>query len=33
MVVAGTGTGGTATGISRKLKEKLPNIVVCIIVV
>jgi len=28
MVVAGTGTGGTATGIARKLKEKLPNIVI-----
>jgi len=29
MVVAGAGTGGTLTGLSRKLKEKCPN---CIIV-
>ncbi|XP_051558459.1 cystathionine beta-synthase a isoform X2 [Myxocyprinus asiaticus] len=26
MLVAGTGTGGTITGIARKLKEKCPNI-------
>lgn len=29
MVVIGAGTGGTATGVGRKLKEKCPN---CIIV-
>jgi len=28
MVVIGAGTGGTVTGIGRKLKEKLPNITV-----
>ena len=26
MVVVGAGTGGTITGIARKLKEKIPNI-------
>ncbi len=26
MVVIGTGTGGTLTGVARKLKEKIPNI-------
>lgn len=26
MLVAGTGTGGTISGIARKLKEKVPNI-------
>jgi hypothetical protein len=25
MVVMGAGTGGTVTGIARKIKEKLPN--------
>ena len=25
MVVMGAGTGGTITGIARKIKEKLPN--------
>ncbi|GAA53379.1 cystathionine beta-synthase [Clonorchis sinensis] len=25
LIVAGAGTGGTATGLSRKLKEKIPN--------
>ena len=29
MVVLGAGTGGTITGIARKLKEKIPNIQVC----
>ena len=29
MIVIGAGTGGTVTGIGRKLKEKIPNIVVC----
>jgi len=28
MIVCGAGTGGTITGIARKLKEKLPNIIV-----
>jgi len=28
MLVAGVGTGGTITGIARKLKEMLPNIIV-----
>jgi len=28
MLVAGAGTGGTITGISRKLKEKNPNLIV-----
>ncbi len=26
MVVIGAGTGGTLTGVARKLKEKIPNI-------
>lgn len=26
MLVAGAGTGGTLTGVARKLKEKCPNI-------
>ena len=26
MIVAGVGTGGTITGVAKKLKEKLPNI-------
>ena len=26
MVVMGVGTGGTITGVSQKLKEKIPNI-------
>ena len=29
MIVVGAGTGGTVTGIARKLKEKIPNIKVC----
>ena len=28
MIVAGVGTGGTITGIAKKLKEKFPNIIV-----
>ena len=28
MIVAGAGTGGTLTGLARKLKEKVPNITV-----
>lgn len=28
MLVAGVGTGGTITGIARKLKEKCPDIIV-----
>ena len=28
MIVAGAGTGGTISGIARKLKEKLPEITV-----
>ncbi|KAM9327410.1 cystathionine beta-synthase a isoform 2-T2 [Pholidichthys leucotaenia] len=28
MLVAGAGTGGTVTGIARKLKEKCPNIII-----
>jgi len=28
MLVAGAGTGGTITGIARKLKEKNPNLIV-----
>merc|ERR1719197_211634 len=28
MVVIGAGTGGTVTGVARKLKEKLPNVIV-----
>ena len=30
MVVLGAGTGGTMTGISRKIKERCPNCKVCI---
>lgn len=26
MVVAGAGTGGTLTGVARKLKERCPNV-------
>ena len=26
MVVIGAGTGGTVTGIGRKMKEKMPNV-------
>lgn len=26
MVVVGTGTGGTMTGVARKIKERLPNV-------
>ena len=26
MIVVGAGTGGTVTGIARKLKEKIPSI-------
>lgn len=26
MLVAGAGTGGTITGVARKLKEKCPNV-------
>ena len=26
MVVIGAGTGGTVTGIGRKIKEKMPNV-------
>jgi cystathionine beta-synthase len=29
MIVIGVGTGGTITGIARKLKEKCPNCIVC----
>lgn len=28
MVVAGAGTGGTLTGLARKLKERIPNVTV-----
>ena len=31
MLVAGAGTGGTITGIARKLKERCPNIKVSLI--
>jgi len=30
MIVAGAGTGGTLTGVARKLKEQCPNIKVCL---
>lgn len=26
MIVIGAGTGGTVTGIGRKMKEKMPNV-------
>ena len=29
MIVIGAGTGGTVSGIARKLKEKIPNLKVC----
>ena len=29
MVVLGAGTGGTITGVARKIKEKCPNVKVC----
>jgi cystathionine beta-synthase len=29
MIVIGVGTGGTITGIARKLKEKCPSCIVC----
>lgn len=29
MIVAGAGTGGTITGIARKMKEKCPECIVC----
>ena len=29
MVIIGAGTGGTVTGIGRKMKDKLPNVEVC----
>ena len=29
MIVLGAGTGGTITGIGRKIKEKIPNCKVC----
>ena len=28
MIVAGAGTGGTLTGLARKMKEKIPNVTV-----
>lgn len=28
MIVAGAGTGGTLTGLARKMKEKVPNVMV-----
>ena len=30
MVIIGAGTGGTVTGIGRKMKEKMPNVEVII---
>lgn len=30
MVIIGAGTGGTVTGIGRKMKEKLPNVEVSV---
>ena len=30
MLVAGAGTGGTISGIAKKIKEKCPNVKVCI---
>ena len=30
MIVIGAGTGGTVSGLGRKLKEKIPGIVVCL---
>lgn len=33
MVVMGAGTGGTITGVARKIKEKLPNCKVWTLVV
>ena len=29
MVICGTGTGGTAAGVGRKMKEKIPDCQVC----
>ncbi len=30
MIVAGAGTGGTLTGLARKIKEKVPNVQVLV---